>query len=157
MNHRADFRRVKIHRSYTVKELARTTGVHDHTVRAWIKSGLPTIGDDRPTLIAGEDAKRFLADRRKTRKRPCGPGEFYCFRCRVPRAPAFGMADYVPFTDTIGNLSALCPTCGTIMNRRASPARLAALSGKLDIAFPMGRTRLGERSDPSLNRAFGKD
>jgi hypothetical protein len=157
MNHRADVRRVKRHRTYTVSELARVTGVHDHTVRVWIKAGLAVLSDARPILISGDEAKLFLAARRAARKTPCGPGRFYCFRCREPREPALGMADYVPFDDAIGNLSALCPVCATVMNKRASLARLGVVAARMEVAFPMGRTRLKESSGPTLNRDFGKD
>ncbi len=157
MNHRADFRRVKIHRSYTVRELARITGVHEHTVRAWTKAGLATLADARPVLISGGEAKRFLSERQRSRKRPCGPGRFYCFRCREPRPPALAMADWVPVTDTVGDLSALCPDCGTVMHKRVSTARLATIGAEMEIAFPKGRSRLDESANPSLNRDFVKD
>ena len=101
--------------------------------------------------------KRFLTSRRAALKSPCGPGKFYCFRCREPREPALGMADYLPFDDALGNLSALCPVCATVMNKRASLARLGVVAARMEVAFPMGRTRLNESSDPSLNRDFGKD
>ncbi|NLH81429.1 MAG: helix-turn-helix domain-containing protein [Phyllobacteriaceae bacterium] len=157
MNHRADVRRVKIHRTYTVQELARITGMHDHTVRAWIKAGLATLEDARPILVSGAEAKRFLTARSKARKRPCGPGRFYCFRCREPREPALDMADYVPVTETTGDLSALCPACGTIMHKRVSKVGLGLAAARMDIAFPQASSRLDESPAPSLNRDFGKD
>ncbi len=154
MKHRADLRRVKVHRTYTVQELARVTGVHDHTVRAWIKAGLATLCDAHPILVSGREAKRFLSERRRSRKRPCGPDRFYCFRCREPREPAFGVAEFVPLTNTFGNLTALCPECGTLMHKRASAARLDGIGTKMEITFPMGRSRLDESPNPSLNRDF---
>jgi len=84
MNHRADLRRVKIHRSYTIDEIARATGVHKTTVRQWIKKGLPTIDGRRPALMLGSEVKRFHETLRGARKRPCAPGQMYCFKCREP-------------------------------------------------------------------------
>ena len=36
-------RRVKIHRCYTVEEVAKLFGAHKNTVRGWLKAGLPRI------------------------------------------------------------------------------------------------------------------
>ena len=44
-------RHVKIHRSYTVEEIAGLFGIHKNTVRRWVKAGLPTSDDKRPMLI----------------------------------------------------------------------------------------------------------
>ena len=45
-NHRL----VKIHRSYTVEEIAELFGIHKNTVRDWVKGGLATSDDKRPML-----------------------------------------------------------------------------------------------------------
>ena len=95
-------RLVKIHRNYTVDEVARTLGSHKNTVRSWIKQGLPTIDSRRPTLIHGLDVARFLETRRKAGKQSCGPGQIYCVKCRSPKSPAGGMVDYVSITATSG-------------------------------------------------------
>jgi DNA-binding XRE family transcriptional regulator len=132
---RANYRRVKIHRSYTVEEVARLFGVHKNTVRAWIKDGLQVCDGKRPTLILGRELATFLQSRRESRKRPCRPGELYCFRCRAPKPPALRMADYTPMTDKFGNLAAICADCECIMNQRVSMAKLGGLKGRLDIRF----------------------
>ena len=110
-NRQANHRRVKIHRSYKVEEIALLLGVHKNTVRAWVKVGLPTCDRKRPTLILGHDLAAFLQDRRARRKQPCQPGEIYCVRCRSPKTPAGNLVDYEPVTDKIGNLTAICPDC----------------------------------------------
>src|SRR5271166_6256497 len=97
-NHRL----VKIHRSYTVEETAKLFGAHKNTVRAWVKAGLPTCDEKRPMLILGHDLSAFLQARRALHKQTCRPGEIYCVRCRAPKLPAGGMADYQPVTDKIG-------------------------------------------------------
>jgi DNA-binding XRE family transcriptional regulator len=86
-------RRIKIHRSYTVEELADTLGVHKNTVRSWIKSGLSPTDDRRPSILRGVDVATFLNSRRQASKRPCGPGEMYCFKCRTAKTPDGLMAD----------------------------------------------------------------
>jgi hypothetical protein len=35
-----NYRLVKIHRNYSVEEIARLCGKHKNTVRAWLKDGL---------------------------------------------------------------------------------------------------------------------
>ena len=57
-------RHVKIHRSYTVEEIAKMLGKHKNTVRIWVKDGLPTIDDKRPMLILGHDLVEFIKKRR---------------------------------------------------------------------------------------------
>jgi hypothetical protein len=95
---RPDHRRVKLHRSYSVDEVARLFDMHRNTVRAWIRDGLPLLDRKRPQLIHGTDLMDFLKRRRARNKRPCGPGQIYCVRCHSPQAPAAGMADYAART-----------------------------------------------------------
>jgi MerR HTH family regulatory protein len=56
-------RRIKIHRTYTVEEIARVLDVHKHTVRRWEKVGLLAIDDHRPKLFRGPDVHVFLGAR----------------------------------------------------------------------------------------------
>jgi hypothetical protein len=144
-------RLVKMHRSYTVEETARLLGKHKNTVRAWIKQGLQPIDGRKPTLIHGLELVRFLQHRRMSGKRPCPPSHMYCVKCRSPKRPAAGMADYLPITDTSGNLRALCLDCGRFMHRRVAFAKLKTVGAGLEIAFPQAASRLRERPDPSVN------
>jgi hypothetical protein len=62
-------RLLKIHRNYTVGEVADILGTHKNTVRSWIKAGLSTIDNKRPTLILGHELIAFLQARRARRKK----------------------------------------------------------------------------------------
>ena len=53
-------RLVKIHRNYTVEEIACLFGIHKNTVRSWIKMGLPVTDNCRPQLILGSELAAFL-------------------------------------------------------------------------------------------------
>ncbi len=132
---RANHRLVKIHRSYSVEEVARLFGTHKNTVRAWVKAGLPTCDSKRPTLILGSELAAYLKARRMRNKRPCQPGEIYCVRCRAPKRPAGEMAEYEPITATLGNLIGICPDCERIIYRRVSRAKLPQIRGKLEVTF----------------------
>ena len=118
---------VKIHRNYTVEEIAHRFGIHKNTVREWVKTGLPTSDKKRPMLILGNDLSAFLQARRARNKRPCQLDEIYCVRCRAPKRPAGCMAEYQPITGTLGNLIGICPDCEAMMYRRASRAKLPAI------------------------------
>ena len=148
-------RLAKIHRNYTVEEVARLYGVHRNTVRQWIKrDGLPVCDDGRPVLILGGELAAFLTRKRTRNKRPCKAGEIYCVRCRAPQSPALGMADYEPLTATGGNLIGLCPKCDGMMYRRVNRARLATVAGNLEVRLTRGQERIDESNNPSVNSDF---
>jgi hypothetical protein len=154
-NRHPNYRLVKIHRSYAVEEIADLFGIHKNTVRRWVKAGLPTIDDRRPMLILGGELRAFLQARRKKNKRTCRPGEMYCVRCRAPKIPAGDMVDYLPVTEKLGNLKALCPDCDSIMNQRVSTAKLAQVRERMEIAFPQALRHLNESYQPSVNSDLG--
>jgi hypothetical protein len=144
-------RRVKVHRSYTVEEVARLFGMHKNAVRGWLKSGLPKIDQRRPTLILGRQLASFLRERQTQRRQPCAPGEFYCFHCRVPRMPVGRAAEYLALTSHSGNLKAACAECGTRMYRRVSHSKLVAVAGDLHVQMPQAQQRIEDCPAPSPN------
>ena len=144
-------RRVKIHRSYTVEEIALLLEVHKNTVRAWLKLGLSVCDNKRPSLILGRDLANFLQAKRSKNKQHCQADEMYCLRCRVPRKPAGNMVECEPKTEKIGNLIAICPTCEAMMNRRVSLAKIAQFVGVLDITFPQALRHISDSTELSLN------
>lgn len=144
-------RRVKIHRSYTVEDIASLLEVHKNTVRQWIKAGLPTIDDRRPKLILGRQLIAFLQARRASKKRGCHSGEIFCVRCRAPKFPAAGIAEYRPINEKIGNLAAICPDCHSMIYRCVSIMRLGEVRGEMDITFPQALQHLREISEPTVN------
>ncbi len=151
---RVNPRAVKLHRSYSVPELAACFGVHKNTVRHWQREGLHPLDGGRPVLFQGAIVRAFIATRNANRKRPCSPGTLYCFRCRVPRPPALGMVDYLPINATSGNVRAICAACETVMHRRASKATLASILPGCDVKFEEALPRLKGSPPPSLKRDF---
>lgn len=135
MPRRFNLRRVKIHRSYPVAELAALVGAHKQTIGRWIAAGLPKTGGKRSTLIHGADVHAF-ANARKPAKQRCKPGEFFCLACRTPRRPALDMAEYRPRTASRGSLCGFCPVCDRLIYRAVTRAKIAEISDGLNIAFP---------------------
>jgi len=105
---------IKLSCSYDPAEIAKLFGIHRNTVRHWLKSGLVPIDDRRPILISGAALKAFIAERQQARKQKCLPGEFFCFRCRAPRKPWGGMADFSTFNDKIAKAIAFCGVWKTL-------------------------------------------
>jgi len=148
-------RLAKIHRNYTVDEIASLYGVHKNTIRGWIKrSDLPTSDKRRPMLILGSDLREFLEKKRVKNKCPLKAGEIYCVRCRAAKSPDGDMAEYEPLTETQGNLIGICPSCETVIYRRISLSKIEQVRGKLDITLPQALLHINESVEPSLNSDF---
>ena len=150
-------RMIKLHRCYSVEEAARALGAHKNSLGGWIKQGLPVVDLSRPVLILGYDLRTFLENRRKAAKRPCPPGMIYCFKCRQPRAPAMGMVEATRLNAVIGNLSAICETCGTMMHRRTRLAAIGAIMPNLAVQIREAGASICERAAPSLTCDNRKD
>ena len=138
-------RLVKIHRNYTVEELALLLEVHKNTVRKWIEQGLPAIVDQRPFLILGQDLREFLQTRRRRYKRRCQPGEMYCVRCREPKIPYGHMVDYHPKTESVGNLTGICPDCESGLHQFIGSKRLKLINTLLDVSIPQAQKHISGR------------
>jgi hypothetical protein len=152
--YRPNPRLAKMHRNYSVDEIARLYGIHRNTVRAWLKRGLPPVDDRRPLLVLGRHLSEFLEARREVKKRPSGPGLIYCLRCREPRRPAGGVVRYEPLTPNLGNLVGACSTCGAGLYRRVNRARMEAALGDLQVMTAVGLEHIDESPKPTPNRDF---
>jgi hypothetical protein len=80
-------------------------------------------------MLLGTAIRAFLENRKAKRKHRLTAGEFYCLKCRAPKVPAGGMADYAASSADLGNLTGLCPDRETIMNKRTSLAKLDVSKG----------------------------
>ena len=149
-------RLVKIHRNYSVEDIARLFGIHKNTVRSWLKQGLTAIDDRRPTLILGRELSRFLQERRQRAKQSCGPGRIYCIACRRPKVPAGKMAECTPTSPLAGNLCGICPDCDRLIYRRVNLAKIDTVRGELEITFKQPDPRLRERDVPTVNCDSGQ-
>jgi hypothetical protein len=144
-------RLAKIHRSYSVEEMARLFSVHKNTIRSWFKQGLRAIDGQRPTVARGEEVRRFLTDRRVRRKQACGAGRIFCLPCRAPKAPALKMVECVVTSDGNGTLRGICPDCDRMIYRRINPGKLGAVCGDLDVTITKAGPRIEETAEPNVN------
>lgn len=156
MARRYDPRRAKIHRSYTIAQVARLFGVHRQTVLRWISLGLELIESKRPLLIHGSVLRAFLTEH-NPRKQPCRAGELYCVKCRAPQRPACDVVDYIPKTAATGALQGICPSCEKLIYRTVRFANVATVCGDLSVSYRQAQTRIVDSPTPSLNVAFSKD
>ena len=146
---------VKIHRSYSIEEAARTLGVHKNTVANWLKHGLSSIDDRRPVLVQGLVLRTFLHERRNRQKTRCAVGQLYCLKCRAPKSPLDGRAVYIPLSSSGGNLKGRCSDCLRIICRRVSIARLHEFSAVLTISYRQAQPCINDRSAPCLECELG--
>jgi hypothetical protein len=149
-------RLIKIHRNYSVEDIARLFSIHKNTVRSWLKQGLTAIDDRRPTLILGRELLRFLQQRRQRAKQSCGAGRIFCIACRAPKVPAGKIADCIPTSPLAGNLCGICPDCNRLIYRRVNLAKIDAVRGDLEITFTQPRARIEESAVPSVNCGSGE-
>lgn len=150
--------RVKKHRSYEIVEAADTLGVHRHTVRRWIKDqGLEAIADRKPFLIRGVALQEFLTEKRSLRRVICPPGHLYCLRCRKPRKPAGGIAEYAPVTGTSGRLMAFCEACETTMYRNIRQCDLPVFQRFVEVLLSGAEPDIGDTAIPFLNGDFDQE
>jgi excisionase family DNA binding protein len=157
MARRFNFRRVKIHRNYTVSELAELLGAHRQTVRRWIAAKhLPTIDDRRQSLLRGVDVRAFDQARRPIKQR-CKPGELYCLRCRSPKRPACDKVEIASYSKTRGAGKGVCPTCEKLMYRAVSRAKVDEIFAGLDISYARAEQRLVDSSLPLANAHSNED
>lgn len=144
-------RLAKKNRDYTVSELAVRLDLHKGTVRHWLAKGLPAIDGTKPALINGGAFQDWWGKQRKAAKRPCQPGQMFCFKCREPKAPALGMVEYAATNAAAGNLKALCETCETEMHRSARLVDIRTKMPGLDVQIRQAPSSLSVRPNPSLN------
>jgi len=143
-------RRIKATWPYTVQEIAELFSVHKNAVLRWLKEGLQANRDRRPFLVRGDELARFLTARQTGRRRHCADTEFFCFKCRIPRAAYLGIADIVIESATRLRVKALCAACGTAMNKTQAVRDLAKIQDRFEVQQLAG-AHLLERADPSLN------
>jgi len=145
---------VKIHRNYTMEEVASLFAIHKNTVRQWVKADLPCMDDQKPYLILGADLKQFLQDRRAKKKQRCNVDEIYCLRCKSPQIPAENFVEYLPSSDTKGRITGFCPSCDGIINKYVSYAKLDTYIAIFEVSISKALEHINDTDKPLLNSDF---
>lgn len=150
--------RIKTHFVYTVWEVAQATGRHRQTVIRWIKTkGLIADRSKVPWLIKGEDLKQFLGHRRTRSKTKLALHHLFCLGCKEPQEPDGKFAEYTQTSPKTGMLKALCPVCGSILNKVVRRADLEAIRAKIEVTVQQANPRLVSLTEPRLNDTSTKE
>ncbi|WP_394705941.1 helix-turn-helix domain-containing protein [uncultured Hyphomonas sp.] len=151
MAHKPNWRAIRIHRSYSVDEAARTLGVAKVTVRRWIRrGGLHVIDDCKPTLILGAELSTYVK-RRRSPKHKCRLDQCYCMRCREPKAAALAEAELIQSQGASAMVRMLCETCATVMHKRISWKQVPQLSALVSLSGVQPVKHLSETTQPCVN------
>jgi|GEM_PF-312841 len=144
--------RIKTHYVYTVWEAAQALGRHRQTVIRWIKDkGLVADRSKVPWLIQGKDLKQFLGHHRAKSKTKLALHHLFCLGCRAPQEPDGKFAEYTQASPTTGMLKALCPACGSIINKVVRRADLEAIRAKIEVSVQQANPRLVSPFAPRPN------
>lgn len=133
VRHSLNPRAVKIHRTYTVDEIASLFGKHKRTVGEWFNVGLSPIDDRRPALVLGLELRRFIESRMRAAKRPCRLDQMFCFRCHTPQTPIGLSVELVSLRAGQFSLRGRCPVCETSLFRHIRAADLQLFQTKYTV------------------------
>ena len=141
--------KIKSHLVYTLWEVADVLGCHRQTVIRWIRhKGLAADTSSKPWLIEGHVLKTFLGQKQRKARCKLALHHCYCLGCRGPREPDGKFADYVQETVSSGRLTALCPTCGAVMNKIIRRADLEAIQAKVEVTLQQASPRIVSCTEP---------
>ncbi|PMN12903.1 hypothetical protein BCT39_08950 [Vibrio lentus] len=121
----------KIHRSYTMEEVASLYSVNKRTVQNWIQDGLSVIKEKKPFLILGTELRIFIRQKNKSRKRKCKQHELYCFRCRKASLVEPTSIHFLRESHGTGRVFGECIQCGSKVHKFYSLRNEEALKAAL--------------------------
>lgn len=108
-----------LHMEYTPTEISREIRCSRHKILSAIHAGCPHRRTPSGRIrIVGDEFRDWYREIVRRRRRPLGPGEAFCLRCR--RAVPLPAEDELEVHD-LGNgatrVTAQCPICETTVNR----------------------------------------
>jgi len=135
MAKRVSTRKIRKHRLFSYEEAGVALGVSPHTVRSWRSDGLEVMTSSVPHYILGAELARYLEDKQAKRAVRMGLDQMYCFKCKTPQKPLWGMVDYIPINDTRGRITGLCETCEGSLQRFVNRVSLGKFEQIYEITF----------------------
>ena len=145
--------RVRKNLCYSVFDICRLLEVHKNTVREWIRKGLPTLDQQRPLMIHGQDLKTILNQRPQSQKRKCKANEFYCLKCKCPRTSMGNLVDVEKRNEKMMMLKGLCSVCETSVFKLQAQKNIQKVAAVFDLSQQQLEHIKGCLS-PSSNCAF---
>ena len=139
--------------SYTVEEIVACLGVHENTVRDWIRKGLAVLDDKRPLLVHGAILIAFLRERQSARQVKLAVHEFYCVKCRCARSASDGKASVLPRNSLTVNISATCAVCLTTVHKVSNLKKLHQYRQIFDFTT-LGEQHIFDTQTTSVNCDF---
>lgn len=106
--------------------LYKTQGLHQQTIRSWLKKGLASIDNARPTLIFGADLRKFLGEQNTASKCLTAFAEMFCMKCKDAR-PVFQRQIAIEQANRCIKAKGQCRNCKTSMNKSYALADLPKL------------------------------
>jgi len=113
--------------TYSTQDITSLFHIHKRTVQEWYQAGLPRIDNRKPYLVLGNDLREFLDNRQKKRKVQCRAHEFYCFKCKEPRASWENQVDIKFQTETRIMVVGVCSVCNTTINKASTARKIPEL------------------------------
>lgn len=104
---------------YDIEDICRlfkSCNLHPQTVRQWIKNGLLTIDNGKPSLIYGNQLIDFLGKLNKSNKCKTDFEQMFCFKCRDGKIP-YRKQIQLEQSHGLVKAKARCQTCKTLMNK----------------------------------------
>lgn len=111
-------KRLKKNYTYSAEQLYKAFGVHSRTLSTWHKVGLPLV-KNRPLMVFSEDLREFFRQKVRAKRTKLKLTEFYCMSCKGARQAHEGEV-HIETLVSVLQMKAICPDCGSIMNRRYS-------------------------------------
>lgn len=148
-------RRLKATVSYDFNTAAKLIGVHKNAIRRWAKAGLLVDRTARQHTVRGDVLRAYLDARGQSRRQPCKPHEFHCFKCREPRAAYGRLVDAFLMGPKRLRLTGQCEQCGTTVNKVQAASKLPKLREQFDF-LQQALERLSVCANPNLNDHLGE-
>jgi hypothetical protein len=82
-----NYKLIESNRSYSTEKIKKLIGIHEQTIREWIKEGNLECVSKKPILIYGAVLKEFIKNKNESHKKTLNFNEFKCLKCKAISIP----------------------------------------------------------------------